>query len=161
MCELGGNMIEMDAQLHAGSDSNELLEKISTLLGVEYVCGDCNISKIIKKLEDIRDSQTDVPVKGCPFCGGPCSLGQICDGVYVAKCGTCYGEIMGKTLNEAVHKWNALPRGLRWRRNPPTEEGWYWAREGRGEPRIIYHCAVCEYRSLVEFAGPIPCPEEK
>ena len=82
------------------------------------------------------------------------------------KCGM-YGPVAAEDFNEAVGKWNALPRALTWTHEPPKVAGWYWVRQ-HGEAFDImqhYHQAdidsgfVNELR-LKQYAGPIAPPVE-
>lgn len=53
---------------------------------------------------------------------------------------------------------------LTWTTNPPTTRGWYWHRnrtEGRVIEAIMYHDGRPKrFVQPVEFAGPIPLPNE-
>ena len=68
----------------------------------------------------------------------------------------------------AAREWNALPRRLRWTKEKPTKEGWYWLKE-EGRHAVVKMTAggmISEpYVRHVnevdgEWAGPIPEPME-
>lgn len=163
MCEpsrsMGGHLPQEQGVI---SDPEELIGKISTILGIKHNYGDdTTIPNIIKKLREIQDAQTRTSAKECPLCGYLPFFGRLPTGEYIVKCHKCCGQIQDSTLGAAIHKWNALPRDLQWTTERPTREGWYWGRESpEVEPQIIYHCEPTEYRILMEFAGPIPLPKE-
>ena len=91
------------------------------------------------------------------------------------KCGM-YGPVAAEDFNEAVGKWNTLPRALTWTHEPPKVAGWYFQRAMGKEKtqRIAFvsatlsglHCKCgCSSRPLAhwvefEWAGPIPEPLE-
>ncbi len=88
------------------------------------------------------------------------------------KCGM-YGPV-ADDFHEAVERWNALPRALRWTYEPPKVAGWYPWRSGKGQniTMIQTHIfnGVCGYwdgngvfrtdLNRGEWAGPIPAPLE-
>ncbi len=124
---------------------------------------------------------SDSDLKPCPSCGyAPVH----CGGTTGTKV-DCYNCGMSgpRHENQSVSKaaWNSLPRRLRWTTIPPTEPGWYWYRltngESLGDIVLLYDAwgngRLCVYNRLetpillryfrdgnVEWAGPIPKPEE-
>ena len=84
------------------------------------------------------------------------------------KCGM-YGQV-AEDFNEAVGKWNALPRALSWTHEPPKVAGWYYIRDRTDEscawnyPTIQRfsdgHIKTFKTTPLMQFAGPIPAPVE-
>jgi len=119
-------------------------------------------------------------LKPCPFCG--CTAVEIfptlARGIFAVRCAAChmYGP---HSENEdcAVERWNALPRRLRWTREKPKEDGFYWCRFRH--PNVLQQLiamvlvnAKGRYGITVgssdahdidsydgEWAGPIPEPE--
>lgn len=90
-------------------------------------------------------------LKPCPYCGetpkrprdffgtdGENLWGVSCENV------NCHVDIgvWHEDESEAIHMWNALPRPLRWTKEPPTEPGLYWYREdenSRGRIASVYN----------------------
>lgn len=66
-------------------------------------------------------------------------------------------QICGK--EKAAEYWNALPRPLRWTKEPPTEPGWYWFRN-LSRPQIVpmNGMKTCKPHPADEWAGPIQEP---
>ena len=66
------------------------------------------------------------------------------------------------TPEEAMAKWNALPRALRWTHEPPKVAGWYWRRNVTAKDvyRVcrVYCCDDTYLFPSSEWAGPIPAP---
>lgn len=76
-------------------------------------------------------------LKPCPVCGHAPEHPRDffdCDGenVFYVGCDNkeCPADIgiIHEDVEEAAHIWNALPRPLRWTKEPPTEPGWYFFR---------------------------------
>jgi len=121
-----------------------------------------------------------VELKPCPVCEGKAAFCEL-EGRMFVECLSC--NMRGPTLSlnarnlpgmdatgAVVAAWNALPRRLRWTRERPTKEGWYWYKHDDGQ-RIIgrlfhggLHFPGGNFNSLKdmpgEWAGPIPVPEE-
>ena len=84
-----------------------------------------------------------------------------------------YGPV-AEDFNEAVGKWNALPRALTWTLDPPKVAGWWWYhwRSGKGQNMTMIQThifnGVCGYwdgngvfrtdLNRGEWAGPISPP---
>lgn len=119
-------------------------------------------------------------LKPCPACGSTSISLASTKPVCYCVCSYCnmYGpEAMRQ--EEAIAAWNALPRRLRWTKEHPTKEGWYWYRDKVTEPimslitTLDHQLVMNAYRryqnALIdrldgeydeEWAGPIPDPEE-
>jgi hypothetical protein len=107
-------------------------------------------------------------LKPCPACGTPgdtLEVYPVKDGFYQVGCWDCF--MRGTRLlspDKAIKAWNALPRRLRWSKEPPKEPGWYWVRDyGKRIHIVDVGCDMTEYepQPYREWAGPIPEPEEK
>ena len=128
-------------------------------------------------------------LKPCPACGciaprmknlSPYKLSPPV-GVW---CPDCLMEVCRWTDgDEAVRVWNALPRRLRWTKEPPKDPGWYWHQEDRGgkHPAHVFRVVTSGGETGVyvrffgqpadvvhkidhisgKWAGPIPEPEEQ
>lgn len=104
----------------------------------------------------------NIKLKPCPHCGST-DLQIDWNGVYechFVRCFNCHmqgPEIYGK--NKAAGCWNALPRHLRWTKEPPTEEGWYWFRN-LSKPQIVHTSGIKNRKPhpADEWAGPIQEP---
>lgn len=111
----------------------------------------------------------------CPACGSENILWENVDAVI---CIDCYTQGPTAPDNElAIKAWNALPRALRWTKESPTKDGWYWWKDARvGEVFVAWVFTVLRtYARLLdgndndyeiekldgEWAGPIPEPKEK
>ena len=106
-------------------------------------------------------------LKPCPACGTPgdtLEVYPVKDGFYQVGCRDCF--MRGTRLlspDKAIKAWNALPRRLRWSKEPPKEPGWYWVRDyGKRIHIVDVGCDMTEYepQPYREWAGPIPEPEE-
>ena len=106
-------------------------------------------------------------LKPCPLCGTPgdtLEVYPVKDGFYQVGCWDCF--MRGTRLlspDKAIKAWNALPRRLRWSKEPPKEPGWYWIRDyGKRIHIVDMGCDMTEYepQPYREWAGPIPEPEE-
>ena len=128
-------------------------------------------------------------LKPCPACGciaprmknlSPYKLSPPV-GVW---CPDCLMEVCRWTDgDEAVRVWNALPRRLRWTKEPPKDPGWYWWRPDKwNDAQIVFvdRWIFCKTHRLGfsakflknwkeghdvaaldgEWAGPIQEPEE-
>ena len=109
----------------------------------------------------------------CPACGSHATVQndgysgeeEVTGSTYVCcsnlSCSMC--GPFGHDAEEAVRKWNDLPRALVWTKEAPTEPGWYWCRD-YGKYIHIVHVGVdlSEYQEIrnVEWSGPIPEPHE-
>jgi len=118
---------------------------------------------------------SEITKQPCPFCGCPTVdlLRSFTNATWSVRCDACH--MFGpdsEDKNAAVERWNALPRRLRWTREKPTKNGWYWWRTGgdcnlRGivsvciETDIMVLAGSYKYLSQTtgEWAGPIPEPE--
>lgn len=77
-------------------------------------------------------------LKPCPACGKPVELeggqswhDQHC---FLIKCYACgCSRVADTEKDEAIRRWNALPRTIRWTKEPPTEPGLYWYKENENE----------------------------
>ncbi len=106
-------------------------------------------------------------LKPCPACGTPgdtLEVYPVKDGFYQVGCWDCF--MRGTRLlspDKAIKAWNALPRRLRWTKEPPKDPGWYWIRDyGKRIHIVDVGCDMTEYepQPYREWAGPIPEPEE-
>ena len=106
-------------------------------------------------------------LKPCPACGTPgdtLEVYPVKDGFYQVVCWDCF--MRGTRLlspDKAIKAWNALPRRLRWTKEPPKDPGWYWIRDyGKRIHIVDVGCDMTEYepQPYREWAGPIPEPEE-
>ena len=111
-----------------------------------------------------------IELKPCPYCGetpkrpeaffgpdGENLWGVSCENV------NCHVDIgvWHEDEDEAICMWNALSRPLRWTKEPPTEQGWYWFRN-LSKPQIV-HTSGIKHRKphpADEWAGPIQEPVE-
>ena len=61
----------------------------------------------------------------------------------------------------AIAAWNALPRALRWTKEPPTTPGWYWHHMPPAFGTVIEYVdtETWERTPSAEWAGPIPEPK--
>lgn len=107
-------------------------------------------------------------LKPCPACGTPgdtLEVYPVKDGFYQVGCWDCF--MRGTRLlspDKAIKAWNALPRRLRWTKEPPKDPGWYWIRDyGKRIHIVDVGCDMTEYEPQPhrEWAGPIPEPEEQ
>ena len=104
-------------------------------------------------------------LKPCPACGHYATVYNIdVPGmVYVScedrDCSVC--GPFGEDEEKAIEAWNALPRHLRWTKEPPTEPGWYWFRN-LSKPKILHLNGVKNRKPhpADEWAGPIQEPVE-
>lgn len=103
-------------------------------------------------------------LKPCPACNEPSpEISNTGRDSYV-RCPHCCmrgPEAGGPTW--ATEAWNAMPRRLRWSKEPPKEPGWYWIRDyGKRIHIVDVGCDMTEYepQPYREWAGPIPEPEE-
>ena len=121
-------------------------------------------------------------LKPCPFCGGRGEIRQERDkyistfnettrmtkiaqalSVHCEKCEMQGPVSIGK--DKAIAAWNALPRRVKWTREKPTQEGWYWHHQGLGFGTVIEYIdlEIGIPGGVLEdelWAGPIPEPEE-
>lgn len=125
-------------------------------------------------------------LKPCPACGTPgdtLEVYPVKDGFYQVGCWDCF--MRGTRLlspDKAIKAWNALPRRLRWTKEPPKEMGWYWHEENHGSkhPAHVFRVVTSGGETGVyvrffgqpadvvhkidhisgKWAGPIPEPEE-
>lgn len=106
-------------------------------------------------------------LKPCPACGTPgdtLEVYPVKDGFYQVGCWDCF--MRGTRLlspDKAIKAWNALPRRLRWTKEPPKEPGWYWIRDyGKRIHIVDVGCDMTEYepQPYRKWAGPIPESEE-
>lgn len=100
-------------------------------------------------------------LKPCPACGARRNVDIISGQVVCWDC-LCRGSSRHRT-DDAVKQWNALPRRLRWTKEPPKDPGWYWIRDyGKRIHIVDVGCDMTEYepQPYREWAGPIPEPEE-
>ena len=104
-------------------------------------------------------------LKPCPACGTPgdtLEVYPVKDGFYQVGCWDCF--MRGTRLlspDKAIKAWNALPRRLRWTKEPPKDPGWYWIRDyGKRLHIVDVGCDMTEYepQPYREWAGPIPEP---
>lgn len=124
-----------------------------------------------------------VELKPCPACGELVTIEYyLCFNephFFLIECGTCKGvNIRDLDKQQCAIRWNALPRELEWTKEPPKEEGWYWAMDRSGYIElvevVVYDYEVCttlvfetgdeEGNSIEDYtmwAGPIPMPHEK
>ena len=107
-------------------------------------------------------------LKPCPACGTPgdtLEVYPVKDGFYQVGCWDCF--MRGTRLlspDKAIKAWNALPRRLRWTKEPPKDPGWYWVRDyGKRIHIVDVGCNMTKYEPQPhrEWAGPIPEPEEQ
>ena len=112
-------------------------------------------------------------LKPCPACGHTnleiieCEENPPSSYVRCDYCGLQTGPTNEFSPN-VVTEWNTLPRRLKWTREKPTQEGWYWLKE-EGRHAVVKMTAggmISEpYVRHVnevdgEWAGPIPEPEK-
>ena len=121
------------------------------------------------------------PLKRCPYCDCKTEVDVNSAQLVCLKCGLAGPAVSGQgdDCTAAIAAWNALPRRLRWTREKPTEEGWYWYRDKVTEPimslitTLDHKLVMNAYRryqnALIdrldgeydeEWAGPIPEPED-
>lgn len=97
-------------------------------------------------------------LKRCPYCGNDAVIYNT-NTVFV-ECKYCHasGPYM-KTAQDAIAAWNAIPRSLRWKKEQPTEPGWYWFRN-LSKPQIVHLNSVKNRKPhpADEWAGPIQEP---
>ena len=101
-------------------------------------------------------------LKPCPACGVRRDVDILPEQVMCWNC-FCRGSVKA-SISEAIESWNALPRRLRWTKEPPKEPGWYWVRDyGKRIHIVDVGCDMTEYEPQPhrEWAGPIPEPEEQ
>lgn len=104
-------------------------------------------------------------LKPCPYCG---SEDVHVFGMTGECCVMCFDCLMKgprkKSKRNITAAWNALPRPLRWMKEPPTEPGWYWLRQAstKGLVQIVRACGEeLPYNwEDAEWAGPIQEPVE-
>ena len=114
------------------------------------------------------------PTNGCAGIG---KIYHSPDQIYVTMlCVTC-GLSTGYVINpeEAIARWNKLPRALRWTHEPPKVAGWYWRKETVADRAHVFHFTgnwedygehwesdrVCQLPLILNgnlWAGPIPAP---
>ena len=71
-------------------------------------------------------------LRPCPACGSESYLHT--EDVFFVDCWKCrFSGPDSGTEEDAVESWNALPRSLRWEKEPPTEPGLYWYKENENE----------------------------
>lgn len=107
----------------------------------------------------------------CPFCGADADYrhvnlhqgGEPLNAVFCLEC-----RMRGPRATDegrAIHGWNALPRALRWTKEPPTKPGFYWVRFDKEEVRMLefrrHELKTIQKITEWEWAGPIPEPKEK
>lgn len=125
-------------------------------------------------------------LKPCPACGTPgdtLEVYPVKDGFYQVGCWDCF--MRGTRLlspDKAIKAWNALPRRLRWTKEPPKDPGWYWHEENHGgkHPAHVFRVVTSTKETGIyvrffgqpadvihkidhisgKWAGPIPEPEE-
>ena len=104
-------------------------------------------------------------LKPCPLCGTPgdtLEVYPVKDGFYQVGCWDCF--MRGTRLlspDKTIKAWNALPRRLRWSKEPPKEPGWYWHSQPPHFGVVIEYFDPDENTpSGAQWAGPIPEPEE-
>ena len=110
----------------------------------------------------------------CPACGSE-NLGNPTQSsaqkelgffyVWCCDCGTCGPQ--GDEPEPTIHGWNALPRALRWTKEPPKKPGRYWTRPigFPEESKLLlevfdYDLVMPEWNTDCLWAGPIPEPQE-
>ena len=108
-------------------------------------------------------------LKPCPYCGETVSQKDVCDdgnflAVYCPNC-SMRGPYAYRPEHDAVAMWNALPRKLRWTREKPTKDGWYWHDQGLGFGIVIEYVdmEIGPTGGVLEdemWAGPIPEPKD-
>lgn len=70
-------------------------------------------------------------LKPCPACGGTDLSIYRGNNISFVECrqnGCRMGGPFRENKSSAIAAWNALPRHLRWTKQPPTEPGWYFFR---------------------------------
>lgn len=119
-------------------------------------------------------------LKPCPACGKPVELegGQSWHDkhCFLIKCYECgCSRVSDTEKDECVRRWNALPRPLRWTKEPPTAPGFYWNHSKKYKTKEVVHVFE-QYGKLYmffhgnevekelspddEWAGPIQEPKE-
>lgn len=108
-----------------------------------------------------------IELKPCPACGGTDLQIVETDMTCCIRCCTKGCWLEGPTKEwkaSAIEAWNALPRTLRWTKEPPTEPGWYWLRQANTKDlvQIVRACGEeLPYNwENAEWAGPIQEPVE-
>ena len=111
-----------------------------------------------------------IELKPCPHCGGTDLQIVETDMTCCIRCCTKGCWLEGPTKEwkaSAIAAWNDLPRPLRWTKEPPTEQGWYWFRNlsAKGTkylPQIVNTIEFKERNSHPddEWAGPIQEPDD-
>ena len=112
-------------------------------------------------------------LKSCPHCGNTLiDYWDEANGFYYCKdCGLCGPRAKDKA--EAAKKWNGLPRKLKWTKEKPTQNGWYWYKGCDGIKDIVDVDIKEDNVSFMDFpgaqslelmngewCGPIPEPED-
>lgn len=89
-------------------------------------------------------------LKPCPHCGGKSYVHT--EDVFFVECWKCrFSGPDSGTEEDAVESWNAIPLRLRWTKEPPTEQGYYWFRkEGFVEVVKVYRDKV---QMFVQYHG--------
>lgn len=110
------------------------------------------------KLRESDHPYDDDLLEAWPSCHCPLSLKE--------SAGYGEEEKQKEAKIELIGHWNVLPRyprPLRWTKELPKKPGWYWLRCFEQSASIInVACDLTEYEAkpYIEWAGPIPEPEE-
>ena len=124
-------------------------------------------------------------LKPCPACGTPgdtLEVYPVKDGFYQVVCWDCFmRETRRLSPDKAIKTWNAMPRPLRWTKEPPTKPGYYWhEKDHEKQPVYVFRAATPEGEKALythffgegdvvhkiermsgKWAGPIPEPKSE
>ena len=115
----------------------------------------------------MSDDSTLLP---CPMCGDD-SVGYYYDEDENERelCSICCRNCQFETKQfrsekMAEHTWNTMPRNLKWTKEPPTKEGWYWHHVNPSFGTVIEffdpELSDGKFHEGDDWAGPIPMPVE-
>lgn len=107
----------------------------------------------------------------CPVCGYNAEVyeNSCVTGRKYVSCQNNECDVSGPFADDkenAVKKWNAIPRVLKWTDDPPRKDGWYWIKHNNDKQTIGHICIDLLQYDIADylFAGPIPepiMPEDK
>jgi len=119
------------------------------------------------------ENMKEITMSPCPHCGNTqIDYWDETDGFYYCeKCGLCGPRAHDKIL--AADRWNGMPRHLKWTKEKPTKDGYYWYKDKITMQMIAFVDASTEAVEFFvfpeetcldaldgEWAGPIQEPME-